>query len=578
MTGAPIGGIARPSQREWERCVRELEAHAQALEHHWAANAARPADAAGTRTIDFGVGLDGAPARRPPAAQEPASIAPWARRRHGPEPAPLAPYPGHGAASVLLRPHVAVGFYIARADAPILEDIVRSVFLAQRDRQDFSPVFITECSDVRPFLARGYVFEYLPPAETVAADDAAAEAWRAGRLDWIRRKWGLSHVVREPGHRLDRPRALLATDRPRIVVFPDYGPGNPYIDLAYRAVRQTADVAFGPVDAAIAAADFGPAVFHLHWEDAVYRGERDDRVPARMAEFVAAIDRLKARGGRFLWTVHNLMPHECRDEALHAEFMRQLALRADIVHVNNAWTADGVAEALGADLPIRVVEHPSYEGCYPAPADRDLARRQLGIDGRPDETLFLFVGNVRRYKGVARLLEAAARIAEPCRFVIAGRSGRYDPCEAMPANCMRVDGFVDDDKLARLFAAADFAVLPFETLSTSGSLLLALSFGVPVIAPRVRPVTDLVEDGRDALLYPRGGRDGLYGALCRALDLPPWQRRAMAKAAEATAAFRAPEAFSAAMRALFEDLLQPPTPAADAAAPARPRRARSDAT
>ncbi len=168
------------------------------------------------------------------------------------------------------------------------------------------------------------------------------------------------------------------------------------------------------------------------------------------------------------------------------------------------------------------------------------------------------MGQIRRYKGVERLLNAAPQFADRAQFLIAGRSGRYDPCGSIPSNCIRVDGFADDETVSRLFAISDYIVLPFERLTTSGSLLLALSFGKPVIAPNFNAVVELVSDGREAFLYDPSQPNGLANAIERALDAPDWQLHAMGKAAEATAAFRAPEAFSEAVCDMYARLLEEP--------------------
>ena len=51
--------------------------------------------------------------------------------------------------------------------------------------------------------------------------------------------------------------------------------------------------------------------------------------------------------------------------------------------------------------------------------------------------------------------------------------------------------FINDDELQYFFASADIAAYPFTEITTSGSALLALSFGVPIIAPRIGALADI---------------------------------------------------------------------------------------
>lgn len=557
MTATVFKPVSAPQPRDWKRSLEALEMHAQALERVYTAMAGQQPEHDQTSDfVEIGFG---------PVQQQP-RLSRWAEpaKRRSADWVPdladklvdleaLPAYPGYANAAMLLNARVTIGIFIAKADEPAIERIVSSIFLAQRNRKDFAPVFVTESTNFQPLAKRGYVFEYLPPVPEDVADPERAASWRRERLDLIQAKWGISYFISDVRRITDR--LALGQARQRVIVFPDYGAGNPYLELMYRDLRKDWDVSFDTAAAAAIAAEHGPTVFHLHWEDAVYRGERADKIPQRMAAFIAAIDRIKHLGGRFVWTVHNLRPHDPIDPTLHGEFVRQLAARADIVHANSQWVADRLRDDHGADLPVCVVDHPSYATSYPACEDRAAAAAALGLALDDDRPTIVFLGLMRRYKGVDRLLNVAPRFADKARFVLAGRSGRYDPCGSLPDNCTRIEGFADDLTVARLFSVADFVVLPFESLTTSGSLLLALSFAKPIIVPNLDAVKELVVDGREAFVYDPAAQDGLADAIERALDAPDWQRAAMSKAAEATAAFRAPEAFSQSICDMYARLV-----------------------
>ena len=52
-------------------------------------------------------------------------------------------------------------------------------------------------------------------------------------------------------------------------------------------------------------------------------------------------------------------------------------------------------------------------------------------------------------------------------------------------------GFIKDDEFQLFFNAADVTVLPFTNVLNSGSLLLSMSFGSPVIAPRIGSIPEI---------------------------------------------------------------------------------------
>ncbi len=64
--------------------------------------------------------------------------------------------------------------------------------------------------------------------------------------------------------------------------------------------------------------------------------------------------------------------------------------------------------------------------------------------------------------------------------------------------------------------AADVVALPFERIQTSGSVLLAMTFGKPVIAPRLGDLPETLS-GADDLTYPAGDGRALADRLNESL-------------------------------------------------------------
>ena len=134
------------------------------------------------------------------------------------------------------------------------------------------------------------------------------------------------------------------------------------------------------------------------------------------------------------------------------------------------------------------------------------------------------MGWVRSYKGVWELYEAFAKLDEPdARLVIAGEAvdGAYAArLTAAAKGDERIHlslGFVPDEDLQLYLRAADVVATPFLEIFTSGSVLLAMSFGRAVIAPRRGCVTDVLDEA-GGILYDADDPQGLEGALRVAMD------------------------------------------------------------
>ncbi len=328
---------------------------------------------------------------------------------------------------------------------------------------------------------------------------------------------------------------------------------NPFQDLLY---RRTWAHGIGPIplsdpsDAAILAevADGSAgAVLHLHWLASVLAEATDNgAASAAAAAFERQLDELLARNVELVWTVHNVLPHDARFREVEARIRQAVADRARVVHVLTERTADAAAGTftLPADRTLHV-PHPSYAGAYPDRLSRDQARQALGLDH--DAIVTLLIGGIRPYKGLDTLLAAwnPHAAGDPRRrLVIAGPARRdaetqrlLETCHVHPAIDLHV-GRIPSDDVATFLRAADVAVLPYRETLNSGVLLLALTFGLPVV------VVDAV--GLGDLAVPEVARTfasddviGLGAALAAAEAMP---RDEVAAAAARAMADRAPDA------------------------------------
>ena len=126
--------------------------------------------------------------------------------------------------------------------------------------------------------------------------------------------------------------------------------------------------------------------------------------------------------------------------------------------------------------------------------------------------MFLAFGMVRPYKQVPALVETFRAVAGPDdRLVVAGNPNRDWLERAVRERAgddprVRLDlRFVPDDEVGDYFAAADAVVLPYRDVLTSGSAVLAMSFGRAVVAPRIGCLPWQVGDG--GVLYDPGDAD-----------------------------------------------------------------------
>lgn len=272
-------------------------------------------------------------------------------------------------------------------------------------------------------------------------------------------------------------------------------------------------------------------VIHLHWFHNYH--QRPSLLLSGAGALYLAGQLLLARrlGYGLVWTVHNLQPHEHYHPRLD-RWLSRLILRLGVPVVHCQAAAEAVRQAFAYEGPIVVAPLGHYARVHPqAKIDKAEARRRLNL---PEKVrLFLHIGLIRPYKGIPELVRQFVQLPTAgAVLVVAGEEIEGDLCSELPA-ALRDDervvlrlNWLPDEELALYLAAADVVVTAFERVLTSSSVLLAMSSGLPVIAPALGCLPEQVGEG--GLLYDPAEPEGLYRALLAATtaDLEAMGRRA----------------------------------------------------
>jgi beta-1,4-mannosyltransferase len=266
---------------------------------------------------------------------------------------------------------------------------------------------------------------------------------------------------------------------------------------------------------------------HLHWLEMIVKSN-DDRPYARLrllgnaARLVATLAIARARGVRIVWTVHNLVPHEARFKGIDRALARVVARLAHVVTAHSQHAAAKVVEAYGR-ADVTVARHGHYIGWYPEPQrDRGAVRAELGIPASAH--VFLAFGLVRPYKRLPELVAAFQELGrDDVRLLIAGDPIVPSAGEAVRAAAAGDDRVVlrleriPDEAVRELHAAADTAVLAYDDVFSSGALMLALSCGLPAVAPADSTATEIAPP---PVVVPfRGRGSGLAAALAASMEV-----------------------------------------------------------
>jgi glycosyltransferase involved in cell wall biosynthesis len=345
--------------------------------------------------------------------------------------------------------------------------------------------------------------------------------------------------------------------------FPDWRHFNPFQTMLFGDLER---VGAAPRPAhglrnylAEATASGRPGLLNVHWTTPLLTGVADEaQARAKVALLGELLDAFRAAGGRLVWTVHNVLPHDPVHVECEVALARMLADRADLVHVLSEATLAAAAPYFEID-PQRTVciPHSSYRGVYPDWVSRAGARRRLGVE--PDESAVLALGQIRPYKGLDRLLDFVEGSDRPrLRLLVAGalRAGpESDELAERLAVAPRTTSLtrrLRDDEIQVWMRAADLAVLPYVRVLNSGAFLLAESFDLPVVGPRTGALVERESDAHVRLFDEDDFQDVLSAAVADLVEDPDGAARARDSAERA--ALSRPVG---AMAASFADAVAP---------------------
>lgn len=180
-----------------------------------------------------------------------------------------------------------------------------------------------------------------------------------------------------------------------------------------------------------------------------------------------------------------------------------------------------------------------------------------------DRLRIAFVGQAVERKGLPILLRAFEALREhiPVQLTIVGANREEVEPLLLDDRGIRILGRVDDDEKRRVLEESDLLCAPSLGGESFGMVLTeAFAAGTPVVASDIAGYRDVVRDGVDGVLVPRGDATALAETL-RDLWHEPQRRAAMGVAAAAHAQrFAWPHVAEEVMGA-YEDAIATPAPA-----------------
>ena len=259
-----------------------------------------------------------------------------------------------------------------------------------------------------------------------------------------------------------------------------------------------------------------PDILHIHWIYP-YMMEKNKYKSILLSNlFILKLIMLKALGIKIIWTVHNTLNHERQFISIDLFYRKLLARVSNKIIAHGEQAKSEIMELYGLSKNSRVsiVHHGNYLDVYQNKISKIEARKRLKIDGK--SRVLLYFGYIRQYKGIPELLNVFKRLKESnVILLIIGNPKNKEVVELLKKECQNIKNvklhleYIHDDDIQIYMNAADFVVLPFKSILSSGSMMLALSFGKPIVAPDLGHINEIL-DKKGNIVYDPNEKGALF--------------------------------------------------------------------
>lgn len=117
---------------------------------------------------------------------------------------------------------------------------------------------------------------------------------------------------------------------------------------------------------------------------------------------------------------------------------------------------------------------------------------------------FLFFGSFRHYKRLDWFIKAANDAQKNAHFYICGYSSEWEEYKDLIKDNSKFTldiQFIDNKDIPNIFSIADYLVLPYDSSTQSGPSLIAINYGIPIIASNLTAFKEVITDNYNGFLF-----------------------------------------------------------------------------
>lgn len=231
-------------------------------------------------------------------------------------------------------------------------------------------------------------------------------------------------------------------------------------------------------------------ILHIHWPEGFFCNPNFVKAILGSISLLFIFFISKIKGTRIVWTAHNLRSHENYHPFFEKIFWKLLIPLVD-AYISLSEKAGLMVKERFQKLKRKrgfVIPIGHYRNFYPNTMKKVVARAKLGIP--LNSKVILYFGLIRKYKNVLDLINPFRFIDDKKIFLLIVGKPFNDKIrrdvEIASSGDSRIKTFlrfVPDNEVEIYMKSSDLMVLPQKEVFNSSSIILALSYNIPVLIP-----------------------------------------------------------------------------------------------
>ncbi len=270
-----------------------------------------------------------------------------------------------------------------------------------------------------------------------------------------------------------------------------------------------------------------PTLIHFHQLSPFYHAKNLEETSIKAHQLLGNIKDLKDHGGKIVYTMHNPLPHNRTFTDIDKIINKEMYSLSNIIIVLGPRAKDIITKNQNITPQISVIKHVSFKEYYGKKPDKNQARKEIGLP--TNAIIFGNIGSIKPYKGLEFIIKAFIKFSESqnnnkrFHLLIAGYTPDNEYITSLTEdypkkNITLINKDLNNIELIKFISLLDYSVFAFKDIWASGSVVLSISYKIPVIVPDIGCMPNYVEHSENGYIYKSKDLNGLIQAFGQAIN------------------------------------------------------------